>query len=155
MTLKPKEKKLLIALGIVAVIAAVMLYRIYGPKKHELKVISESKKEEKKDTKTAPARSYGGGGGGGRGSSSSSNTKESVLSVSLDDFTKNNKLESCWVIIEGEVYNITNYLKEYDSDIDGISQYCGTFGFEVGYLNEKSSLSNLIKDNSLKIGKIG
>ena len=51
MTLKPKEKKLLIALGIVAVIAAVMLYRIYGPKKHELKVISESKKEEKKDTR--------------------------------------------------------------------------------------------------------
>ena len=158
--LKKSEKRLLIALGVIAVIGGIMLYRIYGPKKSnpiviEEEVVNEEPQQNTKSTqrKTSSARSSGGGGGGGR-SSSSQSSSQSTTPIQMTEFQKHSKKDDCWVLIEGNVYNITNVIKSYPVQVGTASEFCGTIGFEVGFLDE-NNIKSFILEKSEKVGTIG
>ena len=161
MALKKSEKKMLIILGVVAVIAAIVFYRIYGPDNSEPEIISESTLEEeveKKETTNTSRPSSSGSSSRGSSrssSSSSSSTSETVKTVSMDEFQKHSRGDDCWVLIEGDVYNITFFIEKYPSQREkGITEYCGTVGFEAGYLKE-NNIRESVKENASNLGKIG
>ena len=160
MALKKSEKKLLIVLGVVAVIAAIAFYRIYGPDNSEPEIISESVLEEevpeKETTSTSrPSSSGGSAGGSSRSGASGASSSETIKTVSMDEFQKHSRGDDCWVLIDGDVYDITSFINKYSTQRDnGIIEYCGTIGFEVGYLKE-NDVKETVKQNSSKLGQIG
>ncbi len=158
MALKKREKKMVIALGIIALLGGLKLYFVYKPDKAAPEVIVESEETTVKDSakKTSSAkktrRSYSGGGSAGGSSRSTQGT--SLSGVSMDDFQKHIKPNDCWVLIEGEVYDISGFIKQYPSQGKESLQYCGTVGFEVGFL-EENKIRDSVKEYSTKIGIIG
>ena len=151
--LKKKEKKMLIALGVVAVIGAISLLNIYKPDKTELEVISES--EEVVEEKKAEPKSYSSsGGGGGRKSGGSGGGATKPRNIAMSEFQKHTKTKDCWVLMDGEVYNITNFINEYPTYGNGATEFCGTVGFEAGFLSE-NKIRDTIKSKSQKMGIIG
>lgn len=160
--LKKSEKKLLIALGIIAVVGGIMLYRIYGPSDTKPVVISESVVEEEVVAEVTPSRSYSSGGssssaggsrGGGSRTSSVTNSEIPAI-IQMSEFEKHYKPDDCWVLVDGIVYDISSIIKEYPSQFGGATDYCGTLGFEVGFLGE-NNVQTFIDENSEKVGTIG
>jgi cytochrome b involved in lipid metabolism len=45
--------------------------------------------------------------------------------ISMNDFTRHNSVNDCWIRINGNVYNITNFLNEHPGGPDIILPYCG------------------------------
>lgn len=157
MALQKREKNLLIGLAIVAVASAAILYRAYNqPAKDPL--VSEAVQIEKKNKDTpnqgSPRTSSSGGSSKG-GSRSSSGDAKSLPKISQGEFEKHTNLNNCWVLIEGEVYDISNFLTEYVSQQQKAMSFCGTVGFEVGFIEQNSSLREIIKSKSNKKGAIG
>lgn len=157
MALKKSEKRLLIGLAIVAVISAGVLYRVYNPPVKDVIAsqapTSETKKETKASTSTKSRSTSGGGGsrsGGGTSVPSSAGQK-----VSQADFEKHATMDNCWVLMEGEVYDITIFLLEYVSQQDKASSFCGTVGFEAGFIDGDLGLKDSVKNKSQKMGIIG
>ncbi|MCD5389776.1 MAG: cytochrome b5 domain-containing protein [Candidatus Pacebacteria bacterium] len=151
--LKKKEKKMLIALGVVAVFGSTSLFNIYKPDKTELEVISES--EEVVEEKKAEPKSYSSsGGGGGRKSGGSGGGATKPRNIAMSEFQKHTKSKDCWVLMDGEVYNITNFINEYPTYGNGATEFCGTVGFEAGFLSE-NKIRDTIKSKSQKMGIIG
>jgi hypothetical protein len=163
MALKKSEKTLLKVLAGVAVVSGIILYRVYGPQKAEPVATTETTTttETPPSTKntnganSAPAATPRGNSIGG-GSAGVSQSSKIPTGVRLDEFEKNNTLNSCWVLIEGEVYNISNFLEnnQNDFDLEIIVQYCGTLGFEAGFLVENTQLIEVFKENAQNLGEI-
>ncbi len=157
MTLKKREKTLLKVLGVVAVIGAIILLRTFSASKDDKKPeVITSTTEQKKDNskkKTAKKKSYsssksrGGSVGGGR-------SRSSAASVSMGEFKKHTRKESCWVLMDGDVYNISGFFHKYPNYLEEAKKYCGTVGFEAGFLQE-NKIRDSIKAVSQKVGKIG
>lgn len=145
--LKKSEKRLLIALGVVAFISAIVLYRIYGPQP-EPEAVEQTTPSTSTETPTATPASRGGGGGGGSrggGSRGGSSASSSISNLSL-----HNKPNDCWVTIGGGVYDITQFIREYEEINPEIAGYCGTYGFEVGFLDENLDLRDFVLENAIK-----
>lgn len=152
--LKKKEKKMLMVLGVVAFIAAISLYFIYKPDKTKPEVISESKQDITKDKKKKQPKSYSANtGGGGQRSHSSGKTTKSA-GISMSEFQKHTQAKDCWVLMDGEVYNITGFINKYPDYKNGVIEFCGTVGFKVGFLKE-NKIRDTIKNVSQKMGVIG
>ncbi len=163
MALQPKEKKLLKILAGVVVVGGFIMFRSSQPQEIATtesdpdKVAElEAKKKAKTTAKTSsrPSGASGGGSarsGGGGGSRSAAPT---ISTVSISDFESHNSPESCWVLIDGKVYDITEYVKNSEQP-DEVAAYCGTFGFEEGYLEEISSTKEAIIDKASLKGTIG
>lgn len=155
MALQKREKKMLIALGIVAVVSGIILYRVFNPAEEEIEQLSTAPKtEEAASTTSGGSRggSRGGGGGGSRGGGGSGTTTGGGLSSA--DFQKHVSLEDCWVLVEGTVYDITGILQEYSQYGPTVAPFCGTFGFEVGFLQENLSLKEIIIGRAPSHGQI-
>lgn len=156
MQLQTREKRMLIALGIVAIISGFILYRVYFPSSSdsakENTLSSTQKQEEKKSQPNTQSASRSGGARGSRtpsgGASSGSQT------VSIQEFESHSTLNSCWVLLDGEVYDITNFLGKYESYQETILSFCGTVGFEAGFIEGNKSLAESVKIESQKIGTI-
>jgi cytochrome b involved in lipid metabolism len=43
----------------------------------------------------------------------------------MNDFVRHNNVNDCWIRINGNVYNITNFLNEHPGGPDIILPYCG------------------------------
>ncbi len=164
MALQPKEKKLLKILAGVVVVGGFIMFRSSQPQEIATtesdpdKVAElEAKKKAKTTTKTS-SRPPGGSGGGSAsrsgGSGGSRGAAPTISTVSVSDFESHNSPESCWVLIDGKVYDITEYLKN-SQEPDKVAAYCGTFGFEEGYLEEISSTKEAIIDKASLKGTIG
>lgn len=157
MALEKREKTLLKVLGVVAVISTIILFRVFNPKgKTEVKVTESVVEEEVKKetpTKKTPSSSRSGlvrrGGGLFAGPSSS---PKPVLNVHLDDFQQHTTLDNCWVLIGGEVYDVSGFIVSNPHYANEIKQFCGTFGFETGFLEENINLKEDIKNNSQNMG---
>jgi hypothetical protein len=150
--LKKSEKRLLIGLSVVALVSGIILYDIYGPKKpSEPEIISQSdpakKSTEPANTGTSSRGSRGGGGGGGN----SRGGGGSAAKVDITNIEKHNKPNDCWTTIDGEAYDITRFIQEYQSTNKNIANFCGTYGFEVGFLAENPSLREYVLQNSTKV----
>jgi hypothetical protein len=153
--LKKSEKRLLIGLSVVALVSGIILYDIYGPKKpSEPEIISQSdpakKSTEPANTGTSSRGSRGGGGGGGGGGNSRGGGG-SAAKVDITNIEKHNKPNDCWTTIDGEAYDITRFIQEYQSTNKNIANFCGTYGFEVGFLAENPSLREYVLQNSTKV----
>lgn len=152
-----KEKKMLIALGVVALLGGFMMYRIYAPEEIEATPVEQGseKKEgvEKKSNSSSRSRSSGGGRRSGGGSSSSTKTPAPVA-VSATEFSFHNTPNNCWVSANGVAYDASSYIAKNPSDGADISAFCGTAGFDVGFLKKHpmgtSFLDNLVRKGDIK-----
>lgn len=163
MALQPKEKKLLKILAAVVVVGGFIMYRSSRPAEIPVTEADPEKTAEikaKKNAKTstakartasgdsaAPARSGGGG-------SASRAVAPTISTISLTEFESHKTPDSCWVLIDGRVYDITDYLKNSPEPKE-IAPYCGTFAFEEGYLNEIATTKNAIIEKANLKGTIG
>jgi hypothetical protein len=151
--LKNSEKRFLIALAIVAVISGIMLYDIYGPQPIPDFSQSESSDSKIETTETSTSsKPIAGGTGGSRGVSTGSRGRSSASSSSdITNIAQHNKPNDCWVTIGGETYNITGFVQDYQKNDSSITNFCGTYGFEAGFLEQNSSLRDIVLRNSIKI----
>lgn len=161
MALQPREKKMLKVLGVVAGVAAIALFFVYKPKKTEepetaTALVEETPAESDSSTGGSAPRSGGGsrgGGGGSRGGGGSSSSSEESGSISLVDLEQHNTPNDCWVVIDAEVYDISGFIEYYPEQSGTASQYCGTIGFEAGFLADSGNLKGSIKQVSSRVGK--
>ena len=162
MALKKSEQKMLKILGVVAVLAGIAFYRIYN-KSDEApvpQVTPEVQTDSAASTTTSSASKKGAGGGrsipskgsgGGGGSSSSGGGSQGITTT---EFEQHHATTDCWVLIKGEVYDISNFITEFQSQRDAISQFCGTFGFESGFLGENPQFTETVISSSTLRGVI-
>ncbi len=157
MALKPNEKKLLKILAAVIVVGGFILYRSSRPQKIETTPQDPEKVAEAKAKATtksssggasSPARSSGGG------SKASSSGAPSISVVSIDDYENHKSPEDCWVLIDGKVYDITQYIKD-SSEPEKIAPFCGSFAFEEGYLDVIASTKDAVINRATLKGTIG
>lgn len=156
MALQKREKNMLKILGVVAVLGAISLVFTFSGDDEpvvEQAATTETKALEKptaaKSTASRPASSIGGSRGGG-----SSTQSGTAISLSLDAFQKHNTEADCWVLVDGFVYDITQLVASNSINSEA-TEYCGTTGFEVGFLDKQSNIKESILTKSQKIGKIG
>lgn len=139
------------------VISGVVLYFVFQPP--TIKTIPSNSATPKPpaneqnvnvyNTGRGASRSGSRGSSGGGGSSSSGS-----VSISVVEFESHDTEKSCWVLIEGEIYDITGYLQNI-SDPEAAALYCGTFGFKEGYLGDSQEKTNEVIRQSIMMGKIG
>jgi hypothetical protein len=159
MRLTKRETNLLKVLGVIALLGAGSLYIIYN-QPDPIRSVQDVERPRRTNSNTtssprssAPTSPRGGGGGGSvQGSQAPSN--QGPGSVSITAFEQNNTLNSCWVLIDGEVYDISEYLRGLPNADDPAS-YCGTFGFEEGYIGNSTALKEQIIEESTLKGTIG
>jgi cytochrome b involved in lipid metabolism len=49
----------------------------------------------------------------------------------MDQVKKNNTASSCWSVINGNVYNLTNWISSHPGGSGAITRLCGTDGTKV------------------------
>ena len=152
MQLSNNEKKLLKIMATVFVISGIILYFVF--QEPEIKNIPSSKKDPQVTSERVVVSSGGGGGTRGGGSSSGGSSLEASGSISIGTFESHNTEKSCWVLIEGDVYDITGYLQN-SINAETIALYCGTFGFKEGYLSDSAENVEDVVRQSISMGKIG
>lgn len=154
MKLSSNEKRLLKIMATVLVMSGIVLYFVFQPP--EIKTIPSNVDEVSKSdneqtsnvSNTARRSSRGGSSGGGNSGSSGS------VSISVSTFESHDSALSCWVLIKGEVYDITGYLQNIN-DPERAALFCGTFGFKEGYLGDSEEKVNEVIRQSIKMGTIG
>ena len=57
-------------------------------------------------------------------SSATSNLNGTVV-LSMGELAKHNKTTDCWLLIQGKVYDVTNYLTVHPGGVGTIEPYCG------------------------------
>lgn len=55
----------------------------------------------------------------------SDDTSSQSLNLSVYNVSKHNSKSDCWIIIEGKVYDVTNYLADHPGGENQIISYCG------------------------------
>ncbi len=53
-------------------------------------------------------------------------TQSSNVSLTLEEISKHNSERDCWLIIDRDVYDVTNYLRLHPGGVSRITRYCGT-----------------------------
>jgi len=160
MALKKREKNLLKALGGVAVVSGIILYRTFNPSTSEPVEVAVLPTAETSTTSTSATTSSTGGGGrtarsgGSAGGGGNSLQSPVFAGVSLDDFQTHNTYRDCWITIGDDVYDVSNYLENNQSWAQEIGQYCGTLGFEFGFGAEYVSTINDIKEKAQNLGPL-
>ncbi|MCI5050699.1 MAG: cytochrome b5 domain-containing protein [Candidatus Pacebacteria bacterium] len=149
--LKKSEKRLLIALGVVAVIGGGVLYSIYGVTP-EPEIISQSDPtaEIQEAASSSSGSRSGSRGGGSRGGSRGGGGGVNSPQADIDNLQNHNQPNDCWVTIDGQIYDITGFIQEYQSIDNTVEGYCGTYGFEAGFLAEHPELRDFVLRNSVQ-----
>ena len=55
-------------------------------------------------------------------------TTNTTITLSAQEIAKHNSLSSCWMIIGGNVYNVTSYVNQHPGGVAAITRYCGKDG---------------------------
>lgn len=58
------------------------------------------------------------------------NTNQSGKDISLDELSKHNQKSDCWIAIEGNAYDVTEYINLHPGGLI-IANYCGKDGTEA------------------------
>jgi cytochrome b involved in lipid metabolism len=59
-------------------------------------------------------------------------TKEENENVyTMEEISKHNSKESCWLVIRGKVYDLTNWIDEHSGGSDKILKLCGKDGTDL------------------------
>lgn len=51
--------------------------------------------------------------------------KPAMINLSASELVKHNSISDCWLLINGKVYNVTNYLNSHPGGVGTITPYCG------------------------------
>jgi hypothetical protein len=95
-----------------------------------------------------PRSNSGGGGGGGGGKKEASPS----LVVSREELKKHSTVQDCWTLINGEVFDLSDYSDEHPGGEDAIKDSCGVDSTER-FMTAHSV--NLLRDLDFNpIGKI-
>lgn len=157
--LEKREKRLINILKVILVMAVGFLFIIFSSSDSEDDIDLSIKKntekqEEKTPTTTTEVNVFSGGGGGGSSSGGGGMVDApSYRGVTLSEYENHNTVDDCWVILDGQVFDITEYLTEYFSS-EEVGPYCGTFAFQTGFLQDSKAHVKNIKENAGLIGNI-
>ncbi len=80
------------------------------------------------------------------------------VSLTNSEVSSHNTLSNCWLIISGNVYNVTSYLYQHPGGASAISPYCGKDGTTAFATKNKGSSHSSVANNLLNnylIGTIG
>lgn len=148
MKLNKNEKNMLIALGATAVLGALILVAVFSSEPQEVPDYDWESQQRgtNRIQQTNNSRTFN------SNSSGSSNSRAS--GVSLTSFEQHNTANSCWVVIDGLVYDISNYLDSV-SRINEIVPYCGTFAFEQVFISRTGANKAQIIQSSSLVGPLG
>ncbi len=149
-------KKFMIQVTLLAIIVTALLRIILGGSEDNPIDVAQSAvdelnaKTEEQEALAAELLGSGSSSGGSRKGGGSG----SSLSVTKAEFQKNNTKNSCWVLIEGEVFDITPLLSDAVLDVDLVGTFCGTFGFEAGFLAMNPEMKIALKTSATKKGRL-
>ena len=63
--------------------------------------------------------------------SSEEKTEENEKIYTMEEVAKHNSRESCWTVIRGEVYDLTNWIDKHPGGADKILKICGKDGTDL------------------------
>lgn len=55
-------------------------------------------------------------------------TIKTIITLSLQEIARHNTTSNCWLIINGNVYNVTGYLIQHPGGVSAVKPYCGGDG---------------------------
>jgi cytochrome b involved in lipid metabolism len=58
-------------------------------------------------------------------------TEENEKTYTMEEVAKHNSRESCWTVIRGEVYDLTNWIDKHPGGADKILKICGKDGTDL------------------------
>jgi cytochrome b involved in lipid metabolism len=58
-------------------------------------------------------------------------TKENEKIYTMEEISKHNSKESCWTVIRGDVYDLTNWINKHPGGADKILKICGKDGTDL------------------------
>ncbi len=61
----------------------------------------------------------------------SGTTEGSGDEISMSEVEANDSTESCWTVVEGTVYDVTDWIDQHPGGPDRIEQLCGTDGTDM------------------------
>jgi len=158
MALQKREKLLLKILAGVAVVSGIILLQsLSGPDQAEIedKVVGAVEDANaERDALINEAAGEGGGGRRGAGGARSGSGGGETRSVTSADFQSHASPADCWVLLEGQVYDVTPIIKAYPTWADPIRPFCGTFGFEAGFISENPNFADTVKSQGTQKGVI-
>ncbi len=75
-------------------------------------------------------------------------TQNQTQTYTVDEVERHNSHDDCWIIIDNNVYNVTNFLDEHPGGSDRIRPYCGedatqAFNTQGGEGSHSSTARNL------------
>ena len=56
--------------------------------------------------------------------------------ITMDDLLLHSTAVDCWVVYEGKVYDVTDYISVHPGGPNAIAKYCGTTGFQEGFIKK-------------------
>ena len=83
-----------------------------------------------------------------------SNLPQSPVTLSLEEVKKHNTSKDCWVTINNNVYNVTNYINQHPGGTATISDYCG-HDMTQAFLSQRHSALADQQHAGMLLGKIG
>lgn len=83
----------------------------------------------------------------------------SAVNLTSVEISSHNNAQNCWLIISGNVYNVTNYLSAHPGGVNVVVPFCGkeatnAFNTKGGSGSNHSNYANSLLNNYL-IGKVG
>ena len=157
MALQKREKLMLKILAGVAVVSGIILLQtLSGPDQDAIEEKVVGAVEDANAERDALINEATGGGGGGsrRGGAARSSSGGETRSVTSADFQSHASPGDCWVLLEGQVYDVTPIFTAYPVWIESIKPFCGTFGFEAGFISEHPDFTETIKNQASPKGVI-
>lgn len=73
---------------------------------------------------------------------------------SMDEVEKHNNVDDCWAVIDGDVYDLTDWVGQHPGGADKIEQLCGTDGTAMFEGHHEGDAHPHAKIESFKIGEL-
>jgi cytochrome b involved in lipid metabolism len=122
------NKKIILIGGIIFLILIVACIFIYVNKQNQIKTEKQEisspqyqsiqNENQEKLTQTS-------------GEEKTEENEENEKTYTMEEISKHNSKESCWTVIRGEVYDLTNWIDKHPGGADKILKICGKDGTDL------------------------
>lgn len=154
MQLQTREKRMLILLAVVAIGSGIILYNVYRPSENKMPPPPPVSKNQKTAAPASPPTRSSSSSSRPRGTTSTTGSNSGNQIVSFQEFERHSTAKDCWILMDGEVYDITEFLLTNEGLYKEATSFCGTVGFEEGFIKRNEVLKEKIEKETLKIGSI-
>ena len=80
---------------------------------------------------------------------------EDHMGIAMSEFSMHNMPEDCWLLYQGEVYDITDWLPNHPGGADRITPHCGQTTFEEAFeAQHGDTKADVLKSGGVLIGNI-